>query len=141
MWFIVIGVVLLVMKVADIWLVAVWPWWVVLAPFALAAIWWHYSDSTGLTTKREMDKLDAKKAGRRRKALEALGIDRETQKRNDLAERVRKAADARLSDERARAREGHDKVIRDSVFNSETGASSGFDESGAGGRTAKKKKK
>ena len=48
-------------------------WLIVLAPFGLAWAWWTFSDASGLTKKREMDALDAKKEARRQKALEALG--------------------------------------------------------------------
>ncbi len=48
-------------------------WLIVLTPFALAAAWWWFADVTGLTQKRAMDQLDAKKEARRQKQLEALG--------------------------------------------------------------------
>ena len=39
--FVVIGVILLLMKVLDVGPVGNWAWWWVLAPFAVAFIWWE----------------------------------------------------------------------------------------------------
>jgi small Trp-rich protein len=90
MWFIVVGVLLIAMKLADFGFVASWSWWTVLSPFALALAWWTYADASGYTKRREMDKLDDKKRERRRKSLDALGIDRNTQKRQEAADRARR---------------------------------------------------
>ena len=75
MYFIVLGVLLLIMKVADFGPVGTWSWWLVLAPFGAAALWWAWADSTGWTKRREIDKMEAKKQERRRKNLETLGMD------------------------------------------------------------------
>jgi small Trp-rich protein len=75
MVFIVIGVLLIVLKVAEIGPVAALSWWWVLSPFALAAVWWQFADSTGLTKKREIDKMEARKAERRKKNFNNLGMD------------------------------------------------------------------
>ena len=60
MAFLILGVVLLVMKMAAFGPVAEWSWWIVLAPFGLAVLWWSFSDATGLTKKRAMDKMAAR---------------------------------------------------------------------------------
>ena len=39
MAFLILGVLLLVLKLAEFGPVAAWAWWVVLAPFGLAAAW------------------------------------------------------------------------------------------------------
>jgi small Trp-rich protein len=127
MWFIVLGVLLIALKLGDISVVAAWSWWVVLAPFAVAAAWWAYADASGLTKRREMDKLEDRKLERRRRSLEALGIDRDSQKRDDAAQRARRAAANRVEGGRAKKREEQDKVIRDSVFDSKN--SSTFEDS------------
>jgi small Trp-rich protein len=127
MLFIVLGVLLIVMKLADFGLVAAWSWWVVLAPFALAAVWWAYADASGLTKRREMNKLEEKKLERRRRSMEALGVDRDSQKRQESAQRARRAAADRVEGGRAKAREAQEKVIRDSVFDSKN--SSTFEDS------------
>jgi small Trp-rich protein len=118
MWFIVLGVLLIVLKLADFGIVAAWSWWVVLAPFGLAVAWWAYADASGYTKRREMDKLEEKKRERRRKALDALGIDRASQKRGEAAERARRAAANRIEGVRAAKREHNEQVVRDSVLDS-----------------------
>jgi small Trp-rich protein len=120
MWFIVAGVMLVVLKLADLGAVAAWSWWVVLAPFAAALVWWTYADASGFTKRREMDKLEEKKKERRRRAMDALGIDRESQKRGEAAQRVRAAAVNKVEGARAERRDKQEQVIRDSVFDSQT---------------------
>jgi small Trp-rich protein len=132
MLFIVIGVLLIGLKLADIGPVVDWSWWIVLAPFALAAVWWAYADASGLTKRREMDKLEDRKVERRRKAMDALGIDRNRQKRETAAERARRQAASRVEGKRAAKREHNEKVIRDSIFDSQQ--STGFDDSVQGQR-------
>ncbi len=136
MVFIVIGLLLIGLKLADIAPVAAWAWWWVLSPFALAVAWWAYADGSGLTKRREMDKLEDKKKERRQKAMDALGIDRNRQHREDAAERARRVAANRVESARTEKREKNDKVVRDSVFDSRH--NSGFDDSMDG---ASKKKR
>lgn len=75
MWFLVVGVLLLVMKLAEVSPLATLSWLWVFTPFGLAVLWWGWADAMGYTQKAEMDKLDERKESRRRKALKALGID------------------------------------------------------------------
>jgi small Trp-rich protein len=75
MVFVVLGVLLLLMKLTDFGPVAVWSWWVVLLPFGLAVLWWWWADASGWTKRREMNKMEEKKQDRRRKNMEALGMD------------------------------------------------------------------
>ena len=79
MLFVIVGVLLLVVKLAEFGPFATWSWWIILAPFAAAAIWWQVSDSLGLTQRRAMDKMEQRKVNRRERQLEALGIDRKPQ--------------------------------------------------------------
>jgi small Trp-rich protein len=58
-----------------------WAWVIVAVPFALAAAWWSWADSSGLTQKKAMDALDAKKAARREKLMEGLGQARSSDKK------------------------------------------------------------
>ena len=82
---VIIGVLLLVAKMAEFGPTAAWPWWVVLAPFVAAVLWWAFSDSTGLTQRRAMKKMDDRKEQRRVRALEALGLDSKRQRQVDQA--------------------------------------------------------
>jgi small Trp-rich protein len=74
MYFLGVGVVLLLLKYLEVGAVAGWSWWVVLAPFGLAVIWWAYADASGYTKKKAMEKMDKRKADRQAKAREALGM-------------------------------------------------------------------
>jgi small Trp-rich protein len=75
MYLIVIGVLLLVLKFADVGPVGQWSWWIVLAPFAGAAAWWAWADASGWSKRRAMDRMQDKKDERRRRNMEALGTE------------------------------------------------------------------
>lgn len=127
MWFVVLGVLLIALKLAEFGFVAVWSWWVVLSPFALAAVWWAYADASGVTKKHEMDKLEEKKAERRRKNMEAMGISREQQAKEEAAVRARRIAAERVEHGRDVKRQHNEQTIKDSVF--DTGSSTSFEDS------------
>ena len=89
---VIVGVLLLVCKMAEFGPVANWSWWIVLAPFAVAVLWWEFADSSGWTQRRVMDKMEQRKTDRRERAMEALGLDRRREKmitrsRRDAARR------------------------------------------------------
>lgn len=75
MYFVILGVLLLLMKVAEFGPVALWSWLAVLWPWVAAVIWWAWADGTGYTKRREMDKMDARVAKRREENLANLGMD------------------------------------------------------------------
>lgn len=64
MYFLGLGLVLVVLKYLEIGPVAKLDWWQVLIPFALAAIWWSIADATGYTKKKAVERMDKKKADR-----------------------------------------------------------------------------
>jgi small Trp-rich protein len=76
MAFILLGVVMLVLRLGG-WVQFhkddFWAWVIVLSPFALAVAWWAWADSSGLTQRKAMDALDAKKEARRQQLMEGLG--------------------------------------------------------------------
>ena len=74
MWFVGLGCLLVLLKWADLTAVAGWSWWIVLAPFAAAAIWWIIADATGYTKAREAEREDRRVAERRERHLENLGL-------------------------------------------------------------------
>jgi small Trp-rich protein len=74
MAFLCLGLALLAMKLAEFGSVAAWSWWVVLLPFGLATAWWAFADGIGLTQRRAMGKMEAKKTERRNRNLDALGL-------------------------------------------------------------------
>jgi small Trp-rich protein len=73
MYFVFCGVLLLVLKLTETGPVGTWSWWAVLAPFAGAAVWWAWSDATGYTKRRAMERMDNRKADRRQRNMDALG--------------------------------------------------------------------
>lgn len=81
MLFLLIGVLLLILKVAGVAPVSAWEWWWVLGPFGLAAVWWKFSDASGKTKRDQMRKLDDRKEARRQKQMEALGTHNPRRKR------------------------------------------------------------
>ncbi len=76
----VIGVLLVVAKLAEFGPFERLSWWWILVPFGLAALWWEFADASGLTKRRAMDKMEEKKVARRDRALEALGLNTRRQK-------------------------------------------------------------
>ena len=93
MAFVVLGCLLLVMKYFEVGPVTAWPWWLVLAPFGLAVLWWWYADASGYTKRREMDRMEERKAERRRTSMERLGLKYRGADKNDR--RAQKALAAR----------------------------------------------
>lgn len=87
MFFVIVGVLMIVLNLAGIGPTAGWTWdislengaiqgdlWKFILPFVLAVAWWAWSDASGMTRKREMLKDENRKAERRRKNVEALGL-------------------------------------------------------------------
>jgi small Trp-rich protein len=80
MWFVVLGVALLVMNWTGIGPPANWNFnltgdmWKFAWPFVAAIAWWSFSDSTGRTQRKAMERMQERKEDRRDKALEALGL-------------------------------------------------------------------
>jgi small Trp-rich protein len=73
MYFLGLGVILLVLKYLEIGPVAVWEWWLVLAPFGLATIWWIWADSSGYTKKKAMEVEQARIKARIDRNRDAIG--------------------------------------------------------------------
>ncbi|MEY4882900.1 MAG: hypothetical protein RIS34_754 [Pseudomonadota bacterium] len=76
-----LGLVFLAMKYLEIGPVAVWDWWVVLAPFGLAVVWWAWADSSGYTKRKAMEIEDARRKARVDKNKEAIGTLRKGRRR------------------------------------------------------------
>ncbi|MBI5927187.1 MAG: TIGR04438 family Trp-rich protein [Aquabacterium sp.] len=78
MWFVAIGVLMLILNLAGIGPVGAWTWkedwWIMLSPFLLAVLWWAWADWSGFTQRKAMKKVDDKREARRQKALDALGL-------------------------------------------------------------------
>ncbi len=74
MLFLGLGIVLLALKYLEIGPVALWSWWVVLSPFALAVAWWTWADWSGYTKKKAIERESARKQARIDKQREQLGL-------------------------------------------------------------------
>lgn len=74
MYFLLIGIVALVLKYLAIGPVATWSWWVVLSPFAMAVAWWAWADAFGYTKRKEVEKMDKRKRARIDKQRAAMGL-------------------------------------------------------------------
>lgn len=118
MWFVVLAVVLIALKLLDIGMVAMWPWWWVLSPLALAVVWWWWADVSGYTKRKEMDRMDEKKVMRRRKSLEALGLDYRAFDKEKKRATAFKTARQREIDKVEGVREAERKKQRDSILQS-----------------------
>ena len=69
-----LGIVLVLLKYLEIGPPALWSWWWVLSPFALAAAWWAWADASGYTKRRAMEKIDQRRQARIDKSKDALGL-------------------------------------------------------------------
>jgi small Trp-rich protein len=76
MYFVVLGVLLLVMKLAEVGPAAEWGWIAILWPFGAAIAWWIFADATGYTKRKEVEKMDERVAKRREESLAKLGMDK-----------------------------------------------------------------
>jgi small Trp-rich protein len=87
MLFVLIGIAVIVLNLANVGIFGTWNWnffgdlWKFCVPFALAVAWWVWSDKSGLNKRREMERMEKRKADRRKENLVALGMDHRTRKR------------------------------------------------------------
>lgn len=74
MFFLGLGLVLMTLKFMEIGPVALWDWWIVLAPFGMAVAWWAWADATGYTKRKAMEDENARKKERIERNREAMGM-------------------------------------------------------------------
>lgn len=111
MWFVVIGCLLLLMKLTEVGFAADWSWTWILSPFGLAVIWWAFADAAGLTRQREMDKMEERKVDRRRKAMEALGLNWRRDRRVAVIRETRKVEPPREAPVKKSEDERHNRDV------------------------------
>jgi small Trp-rich protein len=129
MYFVILGVLLILLNLAGIGPMGDWvwvtdqgsfirgDWWKMLWPFAVAFVWWQYADKVGLTQKRAIDKMEDRKTERRRKHLVALGINPRDRERSDRMRKTRQDEVAKVESKRDGARKHNKEVIaRSSQF-------------------------
>lgn len=71
-----LGIVLLLMKYLEMGPVAGWSWLIVLAPFALAVVWWAWADASGYTRRKAMEREDRRRQERIDKQRAAMGLQK-----------------------------------------------------------------
>ena len=87
MFFVIVGVLIILTNLADIGPFAGWTWnitgdlWKFCVPFVLAALWWVWADKSGLDKRREIEKMEARKKARRTENLAALGFDEKSRRK------------------------------------------------------------
>ena len=74
MYFLIAGVLGLLMKYLEIGPPTDWSWWVVLTPFGLAVAWWWWADFSGYTKKKQVEKEDMRRKNRIEKSRDRMGI-------------------------------------------------------------------
>ena len=111
MWFVVIGCALLAMKVIEFGFAAEWSWLWILSPFGLAVAWWSFADASGLTKRREMDKLEDRKHERRRKHMEALGLNWRRDRRVAVIKETRKVEPPPMATVKKTEEERHNRDV------------------------------
>jgi small Trp-rich protein len=112
-----VGIVLVAMKLAGFGPIAEWNWAMVVLPLVAATLWWWYADRSGLNKRREIARMEARKAQRRSSALEQIGQGpeaREERRRAEKAQAARQREAEKVEGKRAAQRQ----KLRDSVLGS-----------------------
>jgi len=74
MWFLGLGLLLVVLKLQELTVVATWPWWGVLTPFGLAAAWWSWADYSGYTKRKVVEQENKRVKARVDRQRQAMGL-------------------------------------------------------------------
>lgn len=74
MYFLGIGIILLLCKYLEVGPVTGWSWWIVLAPFGLAVLWWAWADGSGYTKRKVVERENQRRQDRIDKQKDALGL-------------------------------------------------------------------
>lgn len=74
MWFLMLGVLGVLLKYLEIDPVAQWAWWIVLVPFGLALAWWSWADWSGYTKRKVVEREDRRRQARIDRQKSALGL-------------------------------------------------------------------
>ena len=74
MWFLMLGVLGVLLKYFEVGPVAQWSWWIVLIPFALALAWWSYADWSGYTKRKVVERENERKQERIDRQRSQMGM-------------------------------------------------------------------
>ncbi len=81
MYFLGLGIVLLLLKYLGIGALADWSWWWLLTPFVLAVLWWTWADASGYTKRKAMEIEEKRMHDRRQRTKSALDANYKNKKR------------------------------------------------------------
>lgn len=81
MYFLGLGLALLIMKYLAVSPVADWSWWIILAPFGLAMLWWTWADNSGYSKKKAMERENDRRQERIDRNRENLGTSTKKNRR------------------------------------------------------------
>jgi small Trp-rich protein len=73
MWFLMLGLLGVALKLLEVSFVATLSWWIVLIPFALAVAWWAWADASGYTKRKVIEKENARRQERIDRQKSRLG--------------------------------------------------------------------
>jgi small Trp-rich protein len=76
MYFLGLGLLLLLLKYLEVGPVAALSWYWVLTPFALAVAWWAWADKSGYTKRKAMEREDQRRQDRIDRSKTAIGTMR-----------------------------------------------------------------
>jgi small Trp-rich protein len=74
MWFLMLGLLGVALKLLEVGFVAGLSWWIVLIPFALAVVWWAWADASGYTKRKVIEKENARRQERIDRQRSNLGM-------------------------------------------------------------------
>lgn len=81
MYFLGLGLALLIMKYLAVGPVAHWSWWIILAPFGLAMLWWTWADNSGYSKKKAMERENDRRQERIDRNRENMGTSTKKNRR------------------------------------------------------------
>lgn len=73
MYFLGLGIILLLLKYLEVGPLAALSWWWVLTPFALAVVWWAWADASGYTKRKAMERENERRQDRIDRNKAAIG--------------------------------------------------------------------
>ncbi len=74
MYLLLLALLLTVLRYLEVGFVANWPWWWILLPYGLTALWWAFADSIGYSKRKAAEKMEQRKRERVEKQRKELGL-------------------------------------------------------------------
>ena len=74
MWFLMLGLLGVALKLLEVGFVATLSWWIVLIPFALAVAWWAWADASGYTKRKVVERENERRQDRIDRQRSNLGM-------------------------------------------------------------------